>query len=1469
MADSRSITIRLIRGAAFSLAAMAAVAGLALAAAYGLAQSEGGRAWIAQRLAAAVSTPGESEISIERLEPGLPSEIRLVGLSAADGDGTWLSVGRVAVDWRPWALLSGDLRLTDVRVEDLRLARPPRPADTTAARAPGGLPALPLNVTVERLSIADVVLGADVLGEAAAFRITGEATARESGHVATTLQVDRTDGGTGGARIDALFDPRSERLELDVAVNEPAGGLVARALDVPDLPALTVYLAGAGPLTDWRGDLAVTLEDLASIKAAVTLGRDDGLHFQVSGTAASTRPATGLPWRLMAGDVSFAADGVWSERKVLTLTRARLESDAVEVRIDGRLAAADLGLDGRIGVRVKDSALLAAILPDSRAEGLTIDAEASGPMMHPKITVALAAERLAIPDWDARGVQVHLTVALDGALRDPGTHAAVTLTGAVADLAAVDLADVEPLLGRRYAWDVAGDLDVGEGTLTAGDVSLRAGPSEAKGRATVRLVTGEVEADLRIAVSDLAGLGPLLDMAVQGRADVNARLTALDFGATVTAALSGRLADLRVDDPFADALLAGQAEVSGDLALPGNGRLEMRNIVLDSPAAKLTGTADLTGRYRQLQATYDVRIAEADVLSPALGISVAGQAVVTGKADGLARNPAFTSRIGVDKARIEGVDLGRLDADVRAENVSSEPHGAVAFTASAPVRDLAGSADFAVADRAVHLTALRLSGQGTAATGALTIPFSGAPVTGTAAVEIADLAPWVMPAGIDAGGAVKAKVRLSANGARQVVVLDGTITAPVWRQPDGTTKTADQAAVTGRFDDLLGTRAGRLSVQAVNVVAGDVRLASVSADATGDARQAEVRLTTEGTWRGPLSLQAAGRVRLEDTGWSVDLTGAEGLALGQPIALQAPVTVVRQGKSMTLSPLELDFGKAHLRAEGRLDATEITVEARLDDLALNTLAAIWPEAVLAGDVSGTVSIAGRRDNPAGTGRLSAANVKTEAAAQAPPVGVDVTADWRDGRLTVAGRITGTPERDAELAADVPLRLDTETLALHLPADAPITGHAAWHGEMASLWPLLPLDGHNLTGATELDVKLAGSLAAPQVSGQLKLSGGAYENIDTGTLLKDLALRIDLADDRAVLSEFQATDGRGGRLSASGQVALDPAQKYPFSLESKATTLAAVRRDDITAVVSGTASFTGDLDQALLRGAITTDTVEVRIIDRLPAEVEVLDVVETGANGKIAVAKPAESTAGGGLPVALDMGLSMPRRVFVRGRGLDSEWAGAAKISGTAEAPVIDGEMRLVRGQMTVLTKSFRLTRGTVTFPGGDQIIPTLDVSAEHKAKDLTVTARIIGPATNPAVTLASVPPLPRDEIVSRVLFGKAATQLSALEAAQLGTAVADLSGTGGGAGQILDFARTFLGVDVLRVETTTAGRAVGPGVEAGKYLRDDVYVSVKKGVTDESGTVGVEIELTPNVSVESETDSTGQSDIGIKFKWDY
>jgi translocation and assembly module TamB len=179
-----------------------------------------------------------------------------------------------------------------------------------------------------------------------------------------------------------------------------------------------------------------------------------------------------------------------------------------------------------------------------------------------------------------------------------------------------------------------------------------------------------------------------------------------------------------------------------------------------------------------------------------------------------------------------------------------------------------------------------------------------------------------------------------------------------------------------------------------------------------------------------------------------------------------------------------------------------------------------------------------------------------------------------------------------------------------------------------------------------------------------------------------------------------------------------------------------------------------------------------------------------------------------------------------------------------------------------------LKSGKINFQGNQPIAPRIDVVAEHQSDGLTVTARAQGPASRPSITLSSVPSLPEEEIVSRVLFGKSRASLSALEAAQLALAVGELTGATGGGPGVLDFARGVLGVDVLRVESGGAAEK-GAAVEAGSYVSEDVYIGLKKGLTDNTGAVSVEVEVTPNISLRSETGVTGENDVGVEFNWDY
>jgi translocation and assembly module TamB len=216
----------------------------------------------------------------------------------------------------------------------------------------------------------------------------------------------------------------------------------------------------------------------------------------------------------------------------------------------------------------------------------------------------------------------------------------------------------------------------------------------------------------------------------------------------------------------------------------------------------------------------------------------------------------------------------------------------------------------------------------------------------------------------------------------------------------------------------------------------------------------------------------------------------------------------------------------------------------------------------------------------------------------------------------------------------------------------------------------------------------------------------------------------------------------------------------------------------------------------------------------------------------------------------------------------AEWAGNLAVTGSIERPVVKGRLEIVRGQVTVVGKTFKFEHGNIDLVGGETVDPLLDMRATHDGPDLVVTAAVAGPASNPSLSLSSNPELPQDEIVSRLLFGKTTTQLSAFEAAQLASAVAELSGVGTGPG-VLDGIRRSLGVDVLRVETIGEGDAASAGIAAGKYVTEDIYLGVAQGTAAESGTVEVEVEVSPHIFIDTQVDQTGESNVGIKFKWDY
>jgi translocation and assembly module TamB len=237
-------------------------------------------------------------------------------------------------------------------------------------------------------------------------------------------------------------------------------------------------------------------------------------------------------------------------------------------------------------------------------------------------------------------------------------------------------------------------------------------------------------------------------------------------------------------------------------------------------------------------------------------------------------------------------------------------------------------------------------------------------------------------------------------------------------------------------------------------------------------------------------------------------------------------------------------------------------------------------------------------------------------------------------------------------------------------------------------------------------------------------------------------------------------------------------------------------------------------------------------------------------------------------IGLDLNLEIPARAFVRGRGLDSEWRGNAHVGGTAANPAITGTLESVRGGFSFLGKRFVLADSSITFDGAAEIEPLLHIVAEHRSSTIVAQAIISGPSSSPSIRLTSQPELPQDEVLSHVLFGRGVGTITPIQGLKLAEAAATLAGRGGPG--IMERARALTGLDRLDIssgETSAAG--AGTRLTAGEYVSESVFVGVEQGTTTQSTRTRVEVQVLPNVTVESSVGAHSAAGVGVNWQWDF
>ncbi len=768
----------------------------------------------------------------------------------------------------------------------------------------------------------------------------------------------------------------------------------------------------------------------------------------------------------------------------------------------------------------------------------------------------------------------------------------------------------------------------------------------------------------------------------------------------------------------------------------------------------------------------------------------------------------------------------------------------------------------------------------------------GFPVEGTATLRAGDLSRFATVTGRPLAGT--ADLNVTGNGTPLSGAFDITLNA----------KTEDLQTGEARLDPLLkGTSALDLAARrdetGAYIEALSLRNAAVDADISGRLNGDAGAVTLSGTLS-ELSLvepKLSGPARIDtDATWQSD--GALDIRRLALTALDAEITArgtVDTGDDRlpaegTFSLTARDFsrladllgrplaGAVDLDVEGSGSLRDTSVDGRIALLAngLRT-GLVQVDSITGGEVDLDADLA-YGDGVPFLEALSLVTKNLTASASAPTRDAPITIDSRLANLgLVAPGINGPAALSGTLA---PRDTRGDVVDVDLKFDGPSGVAATIIGQVQNLGQRLdiairgdaPLALANsfiapnaITGPLSFDLQLAGPPSLSALSGQ-----GSFRNARVSVPTANLAVTglggsVNLSGGQ-VSSDITGSLGNGGQFRVTGPVTL----AAPFNANLNVALSALGLRDPslYQTSVNGTVNVTGPLTGgARIGGTIALGRTELSVPSGgataagAPEGIrhigEPSDVRRTRARaGLIETSRSGPTRA-----FPLDLTITAPSQIFVRGRGLDAELGGSLRLGGTTANVAASGFFELIRGRIDVLTKRLDLTEGLIDLRG--TLDPYLRFVAQTTSNEYTISIVLEGLASEPNISFTSSPDLPQEQVLAQLLFGRDFSEMSALQAAQLVSAVATLSGKGSGGLQ--GRLRDELGLADFDITTTDDGATQ---FSAGAYISDNIYSEI---VADSEGNdeINLNIDLSPSLTVKGSAGNDGNTGLGIFFERDY
>lgn len=1359
--------------------------------------------WGIKELARWVSTlDGELTFVPGRISGVFPFRFELERLSIGDTRGAWLDARGIKVHWSPLPLIKGRLCFRELLTTSVNLDRSPAPRNGAA----GAFPSWIFAFRSDRFIIDRLSAGKELLGEHAVLKLDGRIPLSSLGRdIEAFLRIERVDRVGSLLQAKVTIQTGTRFLKVDISFDEDRDGIFARALGVEG--PLSLSLSGEGTPDLWQGKLITGVLPFGRLAADLEVKDAENPLIKLRGRLYPTLET--MPSLIR----------IWMDRELPFQLETRLrwpESLAVEL-FALQTREVDLVLKGNFDFNERSS---------------------------------VGQFNLACPDLKPLGELLALPTA--GKLVSQGTFSTkekilrFSVTGLAENF---QVGDSERVLGKSISWEFRGEGSPTE-VLSVKQMKISGENLVLEGSGEMRIPEPAAAMDVLFEIKDLQTLSSLESLAgwsTHGRADVSWN--------AAPGVLSSRFqGKLKPSAGVTPPILAKDIYYAGTLSLENGTILNLAHIEMVAPWGELQGEGKAHFPQESLEATWHLLVPDLDPFSA----SIKGGPV---EVRGTLRGPLKALTLSADAAA-RGLSVSGFHFDTGHATLQSEigdlTKGNV--KADAQVKELAlrGHADFDLSNQRLSLRRIFLEGGKSTLTGALSLFLDTSLVEGELKAECNDLAALspLIHENVQGSALLQARMFPSGEGQKAFLLMD----AKNLEFPFGK---ALRSRIEAHGTLLETVPRGRMMFEIQNGIIGDLSFPSSALILEGDLENANFQLAAEGYYKGPFEIKGSGLLKISSDEERVTLNYLEGLYGSTPLSLLHPATVARSPKSIDLGEWLFKLSSGQIQGSGYVRSTDFFLDLRFDGVPLQ-LIPVQELQSLGGLARGNARLSGSPARPEGTATLQIETLRFHDQGL-PPAALTIEAALRDNLLQAAVLVQGLSNTPLRADVRLPFPFSISPFMLATPAHGEITGTLKGEINLEQIGRLVAAPEQRLSGVIELNLDLDGSWDRPGAHGEIGLTNGSYENLRTGTIVRDIEVDIAARTPVLVVTRATASDGEKGRLSAQGQFEFIPWQGFPFKLDLALEKAKPFRYDWASAILGGELTLKGSFAEALLTGRIRVDTAEFRIPDRLAPEIQNLQVIEINKPG--ATQQTAVKAGTPRLwPLSLDLIVLSPGRVFLNGRGLDSEWQGEVRIKGAASQPSVTGALSVVRGSVNFLGKRFELKKGSLFLDGASPPSPRIDVEAESKSREIVAYLHLLGPVQTLEMKLSSDPPLPSDEILSRLLFGRSASNITPLQALQLADSINTLA-RGGGL-DLLARTRQALGLDQLTLKQSGKTQEK-TALSAGKYLSEEVYLEVQQGISPETGKASLKWEITPNISVQTEVGVNAEAGVGVNWRWDY